>query len=74
MREAIQASDGTSFPVAQLRHVMTQRGKSLTFEQAEIEDLLHMEHGDKRVFSLLALLFPFVDLHLALHIRVACRR
>jgi len=29
---------------------------------AEIEDLLHLEYGDKRTFPLLSLLFPFVDL------------
>ena len=47
---------------------MAQRGKSLTFEPAEIEDLLHMEYGDKRLFPLLALLFPFVDLRNNFHI------
>lgn len=68
LREAIQASDGTSFPEAQLRHVMTQRGKSLTSEPAEVEDLLHIEHGDKRVFPVLAMLFPFVDLRNQFHV------
>ena len=68
LREAIQTSGTSHFPVAQLRHVMAQRGKSLTFEPAEIEDLLHMEYGDKRMFALLSLLFPFVDLRNQFHI------
>jgi hypothetical protein len=68
LRETIQASDPERFPVEQLRHVMTQRGKSLTFEAPEIEDLLHMEYGDKRMFALLSLLFPFVDLRNQFHI------
>jgi hypothetical protein len=72
LREAIQASDSTSFPVAQLRRVMTQRGKPLTFEPEEIDDLLDMEYGDKRVFPLLALLFPFVDLRNQFHIDHVC--
>lgn len=68
LREVIQSSDGTAFPVEQLRHVMSQRGKSLTFEPAEIEDLLHLEYGDKRTFPLLSLLFPFVDLRNQFHV------
>ena len=47
---------------------MTQRGKSLTFEPAEIEDLVYMEYGDKRMFALLSLLFSFVDLRNQFHI------
>ncbi|NGO54914.1 DUF262 domain-containing protein [Allomesorhizobium camelthorni] len=68
LREAIQSSGGTVFPVEQLRQVMSQRGKSLTFEPAEIEDLLHIEYGDKRTFPLLSLLFPFVDLRNQFHV------
>lgn len=68
LREVIQSSDLTAFPVDKLRHVMSQRGKSLTFEPAEIEDLLHMEYGDKRAFPLLSLLFPFVDLRNQFHL------
>lgn len=68
LREVIQASDLSAFPVEQLRRVMSQRGKSLTFEPAEIEDLLHMEYGDKRTFPLLSLLFPFVDLRNLFHV------
>lgn len=68
LREVIQNSELTTFPVEGLRHVMSQRGKSLTFEPAEIEDLVHMEYGDKRVFPLLSILFPFIDLRNQFHI------
>ncbi|NEI57970.1 DUF262 domain-containing protein [Rhizobium leguminosarum] len=68
LREVIHSSDLVAFPVNELRHVMSQRGKSLTFEPAEIEDLLHMEYGDKRAFPLLSLLFPFVDLRNQFHL------
>ncbi len=68
LREAIQTSDVSAFPVEKLRYVMSQRGKSLSFEPAEIEDLLHMEYGDKRAFPLLSLLFPFVDLRNQFHL------
>lgn len=68
LREVIQSNGAQEFPVEQLRHLMSQRGKSLTFEPAEIEDLLHMEYGDKRTFPLLSLLFPFVDLRNQFHV------
>jgi hypothetical protein len=68
LREVIQSSDLKAFPVEALRHAMSQRGKSLVFEPAEIEDLLHMEYGDKRAFPLLSLLFPFVDLRNQFHL------
>ncbi|WP_420462936.1 hypothetical protein [Candidatus Palauibacter sp.] len=38
---------------------MRKRGKSLTFEEEELEDLVESK---KRTFALLALLYPFVDL------------
>ena len=68
LREVLQAAPGEAFPVEQLRQAMSQRGKSLTFEPAEIEDLLHLEYGDKRTFPLLSLLFPFVDLRNQFHV------
>lgn len=68
LREAIQAHGAELFPVEQLRQVMVQRGKSLSFEPAEVEDLVHMEYGDKRLFALMSLLFPFVDLRNQFHI------
>ncbi len=68
LRETVKANGANAFPIDELRHVMTQRGKSLTFEPAEIDDLLHMEYGDKRMFALLSLLFPVVDLRNQFHI------
>ena len=47
---------------------MVHRGKSLTFEPEEIEELASLEYGDKRVFPLLSLLFPFVDLRNQFHV------
>lgn len=51
------------FPAVEMRRVMAQRGKILEFSQEEIEDLADMEISDRRTFSLLTLLFPFVDVH-----------
>ena len=68
LRETIHNSGRAAFPDAELRQTMVQRGKSLTFEPAELDDLLHMQYGDKRTFALLSLLFPFVDLRNNFHI------
>jgi Protein of unknown function DUF262 len=68
LRKTIQNSEAAKFPVEQLRQVMAKSAKSLTFEPAEIEDMLHMEYGDKRMFPLLSLLFPFVDLRNQFHV------
>lgn len=67
LREAMQKADLDAFPEGELRHVMATRGKSLVFEAAEIDDMLHMEYGDKRMFALLSLVYPFVDLRNQFH-------
>ena len=58
LREVIRDSDGSEFPAAELRRVMTQRGRTLTFVEEEIEDLADMRFGDRRMFALLTMLFP----------------
>lgn len=68
LRETIKQSNSDIFPVATLMDVMRTRGKSLRFDPVEIEDMLEMNYGDKRMFPLLSLLFPFVDLRNQFHI------
>jgi hypothetical protein len=68
LRKTIQTEGTGVFPVAAIRQVMAAGGKSLTFEPEEIEELVSMQYGDKRLFALLSLLFPFVDLHNQFHI------
>ena len=58
LREVIRNSDASKFPAANLRQVMAQRGKTLTFVEEEIEDLADMRFGDGRMFALLTILFP----------------
>ena len=61
LRETITIHGDDEFPVAKLQEVMAKRGKSLQFGEEEIDELTAMEYGDKRLFALLSLLFPFVD-------------
>ena len=59
LRGVIDTHGGESFPSAYLEAAMRARGKSLTFEEEEFEDLVESKD---RTFTLLALLYPFVDL------------
>ncbi len=59
LRSVIDTHGAHEFPSAQLEAAMRTRGKSLTFEEEELEDLV--ESRD-RTFALLSLLFPFLDL------------
>ncbi len=68
LRKTIQSEAAANFPVTAIRHVMAAAGKSLTFEPEETEELVSMQYGDKRLFALLSLLFPFVDLRNQFHI------
>jgi hypothetical protein len=60
LRDVIRANHQT-FPIEQLEKEMAARAKSLIFSPEEISDLLDMEYGDRRLFPLLSLLYPFID-------------
>lgn len=60
------SSDG--FPADRLETVMTAQGKSLRFEEAEIDELLESRYGRPRTFATLAMLYPGLDLTQAFHI------
>ena len=68
LRETIQREDIDHFPAAEMQRVMSRRGKSLNFGPEEIEELADMKFNDRRCFTLLALLFPFVDLRNRFHV------
>ena len=62
LRDVLRNFSNGHFPAAALRRVMEQRGKSLDFLEEEIEDLADMAMSDRRVFALLALLSPSINL------------
>ena len=67
LRDVIR-SDHQSFPADQLEKVLAARGKPLAFGPEEVEDLLDMEYGDRRLFPLLSILYPFIDVRQLHHI------
>ncbi len=59
LRTVIDTHGGEAFPASQLEEAMRARGKSLTFEEDELEDLVESKD---RAFALLSVLYPFVDI------------
>ena len=68
IRSVIGENGDDSFPASSIQEEMTRRGRSLIFEDEEIEDLVDMEFNGRLTFALLSLLFPFVDLHNQFHV------
>lgn len=62
LRNCIREKYTTGFPALTLQKIMAQRGKSLEFSEEEIEDLSDLDFSDRRMFALLCILFPFIDL------------
>lgn len=67
LRDVIRESHEV-FPAEKLEQVLASRGKSLAFGPEEIEDLLDMEYGDRRMFPLLSILYPFIDVRQHHHV------
>lgn len=68
LREVIQKHGDGGFPADKLARRMAQRGKPLSFDEEEVEELLEMRYSDSRTFLLLSLLFSFVDLRNQFHV------
>ena len=59
LRKIIDTHGSGAFPLAQLEEAMRRQGKGLTFEEEELEDLVESK---TRTFTLLALLYPSLNL------------
>lgn len=67
LRESIKQHASDSFPVSELEQSMATLGKSLQFEMVEIEELTSLKYGGPRTFTVLALLYPGLDLSKSFH-------
>lgn len=61
IRSAIRDSSSDGFPSDDIEAMMRRRGKSLAFENEELEDLVDTPFSDRRAYGILALLYPFID-------------
>ena len=67
LRRTISKHDHDGYP-RQIIKAMRRLGKSLAFEDEELEQLADMRYQDRLAFALLFLLFPFVDLRHQFHV------
>jgi uncharacterized protein DUF262 len=67
LRDVLRDSSG-GFPSDQLEAAMTLQGKSLRFEDAEIDELLESRYNRPRTFATLAMLYPGIDLTQTPHV------
>lgn len=68
IRTVLREEGGHRFPGEEIERAMARRGRSLKFDEEEIEDLVEAKYSDRRAFALLALLYPFVDLRNEFHV------
>ena len=67
LRRTISKHSHDGYP-GQIIRTMRRRGKSLAFEDEELEQLADMRYQNQLTFALLSLLFPFVDLRHQFHV------
>ena len=69
IRRIIKENESDGFPASAIYEMMAgYGGKSLVFEDEEVEKLADMQYGNQSTFALLSMLFPFVDLRNHFHI------
>ncbi len=67
IRDVLRTNTTTGFPVAAVEGAMTAVGKGLTFDTAEIDELLNLKYAGRRTFSVLSVLYPGLDLGKKFH-------
>ena len=67
LRDTIRDAGAAAFPVTEIEVAMASVGKSIRFEEAEINELLDVRYGSQRVFPVLATLYPGLDMTKEFH-------
>lgn len=67
IRDVLRRNTRGGFPVAAVEEAMAAVGKSLTFDNAEIDELLNLKYSSRRTFSVLSVLYPGLDLSKKFH-------
>jgi len=68
LRDTLKTHGRESFPAEELEASMARRGKALSFEAEELQELVELRYGEPRTFALLSLIFPFIDFHNQFHV------
>lgn len=67
IRSAIDSAGAKQFPADGIQAAMVGVGKSLTFDDSEIEEVLNFKYGSQQAFAVLTLLYPGLDLSQEFH-------
>jgi len=67
IRDVLRTNSTNGFPVAAVEEAMAAVGKSLAFDNAEIDELLNLKYAGQRTFSVLSVLYPGLDLSKRFH-------
>jgi len=60
-------SDPSGFPLEAIEGAMDSLGKSITFNEAEVDELLNLRYDGQKTFSVLSILYPGLDLSKVFH-------
>jgi hypothetical protein len=67
LRTAIDDNPGPNFPVNAIERELSTLGKSLNFQDAELDDVLALRYSGPRTFAALSLLYPGLDFSQTFH-------
>lgn len=67
IRDVLNANTTGCFPVSEVEAAMGAAGKSLSFDPAEIDELLNLKYAGQRTFPVLSVLYPGLDLSKKFH-------
>jgi len=67
LRQVIRSNEKPEFPLEEIEQTMGSIGKSLKFEDAEVDELLDLEYGKIRTFPVLATVYEGLDLSKSFH-------
>ncbi|GAA2122151.1 DUF262 domain-containing protein [Kocuria atrinae] len=67
IRDVLRTDSEDGFPVVAVEEAMAAVGKSLAFDNAEIDELLNLKYAGQRTFSVLSVLYPGLDLSKKFH-------
>lgn len=67
IRDVLRTNSQDGFPVVAVEEAMAAVGKSLAFDDAEIDELLNLKYSGQRTFAVLSVLYPGLDLSKKFH-------
>ena len=67
LRDTIRTYGIHRFPIDEVEAAMVALGKSLQFDELEIAELTQLKYGAARTFTVLAMLYPALDMSKAVH-------